>query len=85
MLKLMKHAIFFPLYNIYSDLVKTAMGLKDNRSVEQFFKEAGIQIHEIGKKKCIRCEDLLNIVKNGMTIIEYKAQSKLSKRIENLE
>jgi hypothetical protein len=81
----MKHAIFFPLYNIHSDLVKAAIGLKDNRSVEQFFLEAGIKIREIGRKKCVTCEDLLNIVKNKQVIIRYEGQSNLSKQIDKLE
>lgn len=81
----MKQAIFFPLYNIHSDLVKTAIGLKDNRAIEQFFKEAGIEIHEVGKKKCVRCEDLLNFAKNKTVFLNYKAQSDLSKDIDDLE
>jgi hypothetical protein len=81
----MKHAIFFPLYNIYSDLVKTAIGLKDNRSVEQFFKDAGIKVHEIGNKKCVACEDLLNLGNAKQVFESYQARSELSKRIDNLE
>lgn len=81
----MKHTIFFPWYNIYSDLVKTAIGLKDNRSVEQFFREAGIKIRDIGKKKCVTCEDLLNVAKNKQVIMKYDAQSDLSKKIDDLE
>lgn len=81
----MKHAVFFPLYNIYSDLVKTAIGLKDNRSVEQFFREAGIKVHEVGKKKCVTCEDLLSVAKNKQVFIKYEAKSELSKQIDDLE
>ena len=81
----MKNAIFFPFYNIHSDLVKTAIGLKDNRSVEQFFREAGITVREVGKKKCVTCEDLLNVSKNKQIFMKYEAQSDLSKQIDNLE
>lgn len=81
----MKHAIFFPLYNIYSDLVKTAIGLKDSRSVEQFFQEAGIKVHEIGKKKCVTCEDLLNVLKGKAIVMRYEAKSDLSRTLDDLE
>lgn len=81
----MKHPIFFPLYNIHSDLVKTAIGLTDNRSVEQFFREAGIRVREIGKKKCVTCEDLLKVTKGKQAIMRYEAQSELSKQIDDLE
>lgn len=81
----MKHVIFFPFYNIYSDLVRTAIGLKDSRSVEQFFREAGIKIYEIGKKKCVTCEDLLNVASNKQVFMNYEAKSELSKQIDNLE
>lgn len=81
----MKHAIFFPLYNIYSDLVKTAIGLKDTRSIEQFFRDAGVRIHEIGKKKCVTCEDLLNIIKTPQSVMTYAAKTEISKQIEDLE
>lgn len=79
----MKHPIFFPFYSITSDLVKTAIGLKDNRSVEQFFNEAGIKLHDIGKKKCILCEDLLSVTKPKPAIFTYK--SKISRKIDDLE
>lgn len=81
----MKNAIFFPFYNIHSDLVKTAIGLKDNRSVELFFRDAGIIIREVGKKKCVTCEDLLNVLKKKQVYMKYEAQSDLSKQIDNLE
>ena len=81
----MKHTIYFPLYNIHSDLVKTAIGLKDNRSVEQFFKEAGIEILDIGKKRCVKCEDILNVARGRISYMKYEAQSELSKQIDNLE
>jgi hypothetical protein len=82
----MKHAIFFPLYNIHSDLVKTAIGLKDNRAVEQFFREAGVVVRNIGKKRCVTCEDLLSITtKKQVVIMRYEAQSELSKQIDELE
>lgn len=81
----MKHAVFFPLYNIYSDLVKTAIGLKDSRSVDQFFHDAGIKIHEVGKKKCVTCEDLLSVVTKKQVIMRYEAKSELSKKIDDLE
>lgn len=81
----MKHAIFFPLYNIYSDLVKTAIGLKDCRSVEQFFRNAGIKVHEVGKKKFVTCEDLLRVTTNRQVVMRYEAQSELSKKIDDLE
>ncbi len=81
----MKSVIFFPFYNIHSDLVKTAIGLKDSRSVEQFFREAGIKVREIGKKKCVTCEDLLNVSKNKPVFMEYEARSELSKQIDKLE
>jgi hypothetical protein len=81
----MKHAIFFPLYYIHSDLVKTAIGLKDSRSVEQFFHEAGIKIHEVGKKKCVTCEDLLSVTKAKQVIFRYEAKSALSKQFDQLE
>jgi hypothetical protein len=81
----MKHAIFFPLYNIFSDLVKTAIGLKDNRSVEQFFREAGIKVHELGKKKCVTCEDLFSVTKDKQVIFKYEAKSALSKQVDQLE
>lgn len=83
----MKSAVFFPWYNIYSDLVKSAIGLKDNRSIEQFFNEAGIKIRDIGKKKCVTCEDLLNVVsvKNKQVFMNYEARSELSKQIDELE
>jgi hypothetical protein len=81
----MKNAIFFPFYNIHSDLVKAAIGLKDSRSIEQFFREAGITVREIGKKKCVTCEDLLNVSKNKPVLMKYEAQSAISKQINNLE
>lgn len=82
----MKTAVFFPLYNIHSELVKTALGLKDNRSIEQFFLEAGIKIREIGKKKCVTCEDLLNVVKiNKQVVMRYEAKSDLSRQLNDLE
>jgi hypothetical protein len=81
----MKHAIFFPLYNIHSVLVKTALGLKDSRSVEQFFRAAGIKIREVGKKKCVTCEDLLSVTKDKQVIFKYEAKSALSKQIDQLE
>lgn len=82
----MKHPVFFPLYNIYSDLVKAAIGLKDTRSVEQFFQQAGVKIHDIGNKKCVACEDLLNILtRKKQVVFKYEAQSELSKQIDKLE
>lgn len=77
--------IFFPLYNIHSDLVKTAIGLKDNRAVEQFFKAAGIEILQIGTKRCVRCEDLLNFGRSKEIFSPYEAKSKFSKEIDELE
>lgn len=81
----MKQAIFFPLYNIFSDLVKTSIGLKGSRSIEKFFKDAGIEVHEVGKKKCVTCEDLLKAVSNKQVFIRYEAQSELSKEFDKLE
>lgn len=74
----MKHPVFFPVYNIYSDLVRTAIGLKDTRSIEKFFEEAGIKVHDIGGKKCILCEDLLNITKPKPQVYERKLRKELS-------
>lgn len=73
------------LLYIYSDLVKTAIGLKDIRSIEQFFRDAGVKIHEIGKKKCVTCEDLLNVVKNLRAVMKYVGKTNISKQIEDLE
>jgi hypothetical protein len=82
----MKNAIFFPFYSIHSNLVKAAIGLKDSRSVEQFFREAGIAVRDIGKKKCVSCEDLLNAMKNNkQTIMRYEAKSDFSKQLNDLE
>lgn len=77
----MKSEIFFPIYSITSDIVKTSLGLQDPRSIEKFFREAGIKIHEIGKKKCVKCEDLLNLNTEKPVIMNYKPQSKHSKEI----
>jgi hypothetical protein len=76
---------FFPLYNIYSDLVKVALGLTDNRSVERFFRDAGIRVQRIGKKKCVACEDLLNIMKGKKKVLRYKAPIIVSKEVDDLE
>lgn len=83
----MNNIVFFPLYNIFSDLVKAALGLKDTRSIEQFFRAAGVKIHLLGTKKCVACEDLLNVVSGGhqKQATPYEAKSKFSKRIDELE
>lgn len=81
----MKQAVYFPLYNIYSDLVKTAIGLKDNRSVEQFFEDVGVKVHEFGKRKCVKCDDLLGVTMNKPVFMTYEAQSDLSRKIDDLE
>jgi hypothetical protein len=82
----MKHPVFFPFYNIYSELVKTAIGLKDTRSIDQFFKDAGVEIRLIGKKKCVTCEDLLNVLtKTQVVVMEYVARTPLSRKIEEME
>jgi hypothetical protein len=77
--------MFFPLYNIYSDLVKVALGLTDNRSVERFFRDAGVRIQRIGKKKCVACEDILNAMKAKKSVLRYEARSALSRKIDELE
>lgn len=82
---MMKNVVFFPFYSIHSDLVKTAIGLKDNRSIEQFFCDAGIKVYEVGKKKCVTCEDLLKVVKDKQAIMRYEAKSELSKKIDDIE
>lgn len=76
---------FFPLYNIYSDLVKVALGLTDNRSIERFFRDAGVRIQRIGKKKCVACEDLLNVLKGKKRVARYQAPTIVSKEIDDLE
>lgn len=77
---------FFPLYSIYSDLVRVALGLSDTRSIMRFFREAGIKVHVIGKRKCVTCEDLLNVVKNNKPVaFRYEARSDLSKQIDDLD
>ena len=77
----MKSEVFFPIYSIHSDLVKTSLGLTDNRSIEKFFREAGIKVHEIGKKKCVMCQDLLNLITEKPVIMSYKPQSNHSQEI----
>lgn len=77
----MKQPIFFPFYSIYSDIVKTSLGLKDNRSIEKFFKEAGIKVYDIGEKKCVLCEDLLAVTKPKPVIFRYTPQSELERQI----
>lgn len=81
----MKTPIFFPFYNIHSDLVKTAIGLKDTRSIEQFFINANIKITLIGKKKCVTYDDLMNAVKPTPVVLRYEPKSTLSKRIDEIE
>lgn len=81
----MKHPIFFPFYNIYSDIVKTSLGLKSNRTIESFFKEAGIPVVIIGTKKCVTCEELLNAAKDKKVFATYVAQSARSKMLDELE
>jgi hypothetical protein len=78
----MKQLIFFPFYHIYSDIVKTALGLKDTRSIERFFKGSGIKVHDIGGKKCVTCEDLFYVTKPKTQIFRYKAQGKNAKKID---
>lgn len=81
----MKHAIFFPLYNIHSDLVKAAIGVKDNRSVEHFFLNAGVKIRMIGKKKCVTYDDIVSVVSmKKPPVLRYDAQSELSRMIDEL-
>lgn len=58
----MKTPVYFPIYNIHSDLVKTALGLRDNRSIEKFMETAGVPIKLIGNKQCVFCEDLFNVI-----------------------
>ena len=72
----MKQPVFFPLYNIHSDLVKSAIGLKDNRSVEQFFREAGVEVRDVGGKRMVTCEDLVNISKPQPVFVTYKGKSR---------
>ena len=81
----MKQTTFFPIYSIHSDLVKSALGLKDSRSIEKFFNEARIKVHDIGGKKCVMCEDLLTITKPNPQVFRYEAQSDFSKEIDDLE
>ena len=81
----MKEPIFFPFYNIHSDLVKTAIGLTDNRSVELFFINAKIRITPIGKKKCVTYDDLMNATKPSPVVLRYEPKSQLSKRIDEIE
>ncbi len=59
----MSKVVYFPIYNIHSPLVKAALGMKDPRSVERWMREAGITIKEIGGKKMISCEDLIEATK----------------------
>ena len=70
----MKQPIFFPFYSIHSDIVRVSLGLKDVRSVEKFFKEAGITVHDIGGKKCVMCEDLLAVTKPKPQVFQYKGK-----------
>lgn len=80
----MRQTIFFPFYHIYSDLVRTALGLKDSRSVERFFKEAGIKIYEIGNRKCVVCEDLLSVTKPKPVIFRYEGKSEISRKLDEM-
>lgn len=80
----MNHIILFPFYNIHSDLVKTALGMKDTRSIERFFRRAEIKIHEIGGKRCVLCEDLLAVTKPKPQVFQYEPQSNFSREIDDL-
>lgn len=80
----MKTFIFFPFYNIHADLVKAALGLNDNRSIENFFQKAGVPILMIGNKKCVSCEDLMSVFKKKPVIMRYEAQSELSRLIDEI-
>lgn len=80
----MEHPLYFPFYCIYSDIVKSALGLKDSRSIEGFFVRAGVTVHIIGGKKCVMCDDLLNLTKPQPVIMRYEAQSDLSREIDRL-
>jgi hypothetical protein len=85
----MKLPVFFPFYNIYSDLVKTALGLKSNQSIDQFFSDAGLKVVQIGNKKCVICEDILILLKPDLLrlrgSLRYEAKSDFSKKIDELE
>ena len=80
----MKQTVYFPVYNIYSDLVKTAIGLKDSRSIEKFFIEAGVKIHDIGGKRVVMCQDLLGLTSNTKVFLNYEAKSSFSREIDDL-
>lgn len=77
-----QQVIYFPIYHIFSDLVKTAIGVNSSRSIERFFRDAGIKVHDISGKKCVTCEDLLALGKdNKQRIMEYEPQSDLSREL----
>ena len=82
----MKHPVYFPLYNIQSDLVKTALGLKDNRSIEKWLQQVGINIQEVAGKKLISCEDLMRAPRGfSKSLTRYSAISNEAQEINNLK
>lgn len=82
----MKQPVYFPLYSIHSDLVKTALGMKDVRSVEKWLEEAGVPVVQIGNKKMVTCEDLLNAKPDSTQVLAYyRSKSDFSKQIDDLK
>lgn len=79
-----KHAIYFPLYHIYSPLIKASLGMKDTRSIDSFFRKADIKVYDIGGKKCVTCEDLLNVTKPKPAIFRYKTKSGIDKELDEM-
>ena len=76
---------YFPIYDIRSDLVKSALGLKDNRSVEKWLNAAGITIHNIGTRRVVKCEDLFNVSTNeSKGFVPYESKGKYSKQLDEL-
>lgn len=80
----MKLPTFFPFYNIYSDLVKTALGLKSNQSIDQFFSDAGLKVVQIANKKCVTCEDIMTLLRpeimNLKGGLRYEAKTDFGKK-----
>lgn len=77
---------YFPLYSVNSPLLKAALGVSDNRSVESWLNKANVPVHNIGGKKMIQLEDILRLTKTQSTkVVNYTAKSAAAKKLDDLE
>ena len=85
----MEKTTYFPFYYIYSDIVKVALGVKDNRAVVSKLRTAKIKIRVRGRLKFIKTEDILSMIEEceeeDSMFPTYRGKGNGAKLIDDLE